>query len=422
MTVSAGDMIRTGLAWLAVQGERRQYGVAYHPLSARMAQDPYPVYAAIRARSRVHRSRLLQAPLFTRYADADAILRDHRTFGTDPRKAALTARQRRHIPPAGELTMLTLDPPDHTRLRALVGKAFTPWRIAALEPRIRAIMGSLLDAVDDPSGFDLITAIAQPLPVTVIAELLGIPAADRDRFKRWSAARARHLEPTVSRRERRAAAAASQAFNAYSRALFAERRRTPRDDILSALVQAEDGGERLSEQEMLNLLRLLLVGGNETAANLIGNGLLALLRHPAELARLRADPGLIPRAVEELLRFDAPIQTTFRRVLADGEVNGVPVRRRETLAVSLGAANRDPAAFPDPHRLDVGREGRPHLAFSRGIHHCLGAPLARLEGRIALELLLERFKRIELLDPAPRFRRTVVLRGLHALPLRCTRA
>ena len=318
--------------------------------------------------------------------------------------------------------MLFLDPPDHTRLRALVNKAFTPRAVNALEPQIRGIMGGLLDDIDDPGGFDLMPAVAQPLPVIVIAEMLGVPPQDREQFKTWSAQRARLLEPTIGRREREAGAAASRAFDAYFRKIIEARRADPRDDILSALVQAEDEGERLTERETLNMLRLLLIAGNETTTNLIGNGVLALLRSPDQLRRLRDDPALIPSAVEELLRFDSPVQTDFRRVLEDCEVNGFPVRKRDNVVLLMGAANRDPDAFDDPDRLDVGRDQGPHLSFGRGIHHCLGAPLARLEGRIALEMLLERFAVIGLATHRPRFRRTIVLRGLESLPIRCAAA
>ncbi|MCY3755767.1 MAG: cytochrome P450 [Alphaproteobacteria bacterium] len=193
----------------------------------------------------------------------------------------------------------------------------------------------------------------------------------------------------------------------------------PRDDIISALAQAEDGGERLSGREMLNILRVLLVGGNETTTNLIGNGMLALLDNPDQLARLRADPDLVPGAVEELLRFDSPAQTTFRRALTDCALNGFEVRARDNVAVLIGAANRDPDVFEEPDRLDVGRAHNPHLSLGRGIHHCLGAPLARLEGRIAFEMLLERFARIDLIGGRPRFHNGIVLRGLRSLPLRC---
>ena len=419
---SVGEAIRSTIVSAVLLRERWQSGVAYNPLSDRMAQDPYPVYAALRARDPVHRSRLINAWMFSRHADVDAILRDYRHFGNDPRDGTLSPRQRAMLPPADEFTMLFLDPPDHTRLRALVNKAFTPKTVNALEPHIRSILATLLDDIEDPGAFDLMQAVAQPLPVIVIAEMLGVPPEDRPQFKVWSAQRARLLEPTIGRREREAGAAASRAFDAYFRSIVEARRAEPRDDILSALVQAEDEGERLTERETLNMLRLLLIAGNETTANLIGNGTLALLRNPEQLRRLRDDPGLIPAAVEELIRFDSPVQTDFRRVLADCEVNGFPVRKRDNIVVLLGAANRDPEMFENPDRLDVGRDQRSHLSFGRGIHHCLGAPLARLEGRIVLEMLLERFSEIGLLTDRPRFHRTIVLRGLESLPLRCVAA
>ena len=419
--ISLEEAVRPMLARAVAAGERWRTGVAWNPLSAAMAQDPYPVYAALRARGTIHRSRLINAWLFARHADADAILRDHRNFANDPRRGTLTRRQEAVLPPADDYTLLFLDPPDHTRLRTLVTKAFTPRAVQDLEARIRAVATALLDAVDEPGAFDLMAALAQPLPVIVIAEMLGVPAEDRDRFKLWSAQRARLLEPTASRRERAVAQNAQQEFDAYFRAIVAMRRRAPRDDILSALAHAEDGGERLSEREMLNILRLLLVAGNETTTNLIGNGMLALLANPDQLARLRDDPGLMPAAVDELLRFDSPVQTTFRRARADCAVNGFEVRERDNVAVLLGAANRDPDAFEEPDRLDVGRAHCPHLSFGRGIHHCLGAPLARLEGRIAFELLLERFARIDLVGPRPKFRSGIVLRGLRSLPVNCRR-
>ena len=423
MTVSSlRDTVRLALAEPVLLRERWRSGVAWNPLSAGMAQDPYPAYAAMRERDPVHRSLLANAWLFTRHADVDAILRDHRRFSSDPRKGTLSPRQRKLLPPEDEFTMLFVDPPDHTRLRALVNKAFARRPVDALESRIRSILASLLDAIEDPAdGFDLMEAVARPLPVIVIAEMLGVPPEDRARFGVWSAQRARLLEPTISMRERRAGDAAQEAFDDYFRAIVAERRAAPRDDILSALAQVEDEGGRLTEREMLNLLRLLLIAGNETTTNLIGNGVLALLRHPGELERLRDDPGLIPGAVDELLRYDSPTQATFRRALSDCEVGGFPLRRRDNLIVLLGAANRDPEAFDDPDRLDVGRGARSHLALGRGIHHCLGDPLARLEGRIVLEALLERFPRIALRAGRPRFRTSIVFRGLHSLPLRCAR-
>ena len=417
--LSVREGVRSGVANLVVLPERWQSGVAYNPLSARMVRDPYPVYAALRARAPVHRSRLLKAWVFTRHADVDAILRDHRRFVNDPRKGTLSSRQRAMLPPPDEFSLLYLDPPDHTRLRALVSKAFSPKAVEAFAPRIRGILGDLLDDIDDPASFDLIKAAAGPLPAIVIAEMLGFPAEDRARFKAWSAQRARLLEPTASRREGEAGKKVSLAFDAYSRPILEERRASPRDDVVSALVGAQERGALLSDREILNLLRLLLAAGSETTTNLIGNGILALLRHPDQLRRLREAPSLIPGAVEELLRFDAPVQTDIRRVLTDCEVNGFPLRKRDTVVPLLGAANRDPEVFDQPDRLDIERRPVPHLAFGSGIHHCLGAPLARLQGRIVLEMLLARFRSMNLLGDRPRFRRSIIFRSLESLPLRC---
>ena len=414
--------IRSVVVGSMLARERLQSGVVFNPLSTRTAQDPYPTYAALRKRDPVHRSRLMNAWLFSRHGDIDMILRDHQRFGNDPRKGTLNRRQRKSLPADEDFTMLFLDPPDHKRLRALVNKAFTPKSVNALETHIRSLLRGLLDDIDDPAGFDLMQAIAQPLPVIVIAEMLGVPPEDRARFKVWSDQRARVLEPMIDAREREVAEAANRSLNDYFMPIIKERRQAPKDDIVSALAQAEEEGDRLTEREMLNMLRLLLIAGNETTTNLIGNGVLALLHNPDQLQRLRDDPSLIPSAVDELLRFDSPVQTDFRRVLEDCEVNGFPLKQRDNIVVLLGAANRDPDVFDRPDELDVGRGDRSHLSFGRGIHHCIGAPLARLEGRIVLEMLLERFSQISLRSERPRFRNSIVLRGLESLPLRCVEA
>ena len=415
--------MRDAIRWVAVgtllMRERWQSGVSYNPLSSEMAQDPYPTYAKLRGRDPVHRSRLMDAWVFSRFADVDAILRDHRHFSSDPRKRVASGR-RASLPNVEEPSMLFLDPPDHTRLRALVNKAFTPRAVAALEPHIRELMTTLLDAVDDPAAFDLMEAVAKPLPVIVIAEMLGIPPEDRAQFAVWSDQRARILEPTLSPDERETADAAMRSLDEYLMPIISARRVDPKDDIISALAQAEEEGDKLTEREVLIMLRLLLVAGNETTTNLIGNGVLALLRHPDQLAALREDPGLIPSAVEELLRFDSPVQVDVRSVLDDCEVNGFRVRRGDNVVTLLGAANRDPDRFEAPDRLDVRRGDQNHLAFGRGIHHCLGAPLARLEGRVVLQALIDRFSSLRLLEDRPAFRSSVALRGLLALPVSAT--
>ena len=414
--------LRALAAGAATAPERWRSGVAYNPLSARMLRDPYPTYTRLRDRAPVHRSRLLGAWVFTRYADVEAVLRDYRRFSNRPNRVALSRRRRSFRPPRADWTMLFLDPPDHTRLRALVNQAFTPRAVDALEPHIRTVMGELVDAVDDPSGFDLMRAVAGPLPVIVIAEMLGVPPEDRARFRQWSNARARILEPLIGTRERERALAAGEALDAYFLPIIRARRREPRDDIVSALAQAEEESDSLSEREMLTMLRLLLIAGNETTTNLIGNGMLALLEHPEQLELLREDPGRIPAAVEELLRFDTPVQLDLRGVVDDCEVHGVPLRRGDAAVLAIGAANRDPEVFDDPERLDVERARGSNISFGRGVHHCLGAPLARLEARVALEVLLERYSSLRPIGQRPAFRRAIVLRGLASLPVRAVPA
>jgi cytochrome P450 len=410
-------MLRPFVIRAMVAREWWQSGVTYNPLSPRVYTDPYPTYAALRSKDPVHWSPLLDSWVVARYADVDAILRDHRRFANDPRTRSPARGRRAESAELAEPSMLFLDPPDHTRLRALVSKAFTPQTIQAMAPRIRVVMADLLDQIVDPRAFDLMEAIAHPLPVIVIAELLGVPPQDRVQFKLWSDARARTLEPTSTPREREAAVRAGQALDAYFLRIITARRTAPRHDLISALVAVEDAGETLSERELLIMLRLLLVAGNETTTNLIGNGMLALLQHPEQLQALREDPSLLPTAVEELLRYDSPVQVDGRTAHEDVEMGGRHFRKGQRITVLIGSANHDADVFPDPERLDITRKVTSHIAFGRGIHHCLGAPLARLEGRIAFEILLERFPHLGLLTERPTFKDNVVLRGLQVLPI-----
>ena len=416
MALSLKQAVRKAAVQAMLMRERLESGIAYNPVARRNTQDPYPAYAALRDKGQAHRSRLLNAWIFGRYRDVDAILRDWQHFSNDGSKAAAPGK-RTVMPAPGAPSMLSLDPPDHRRLRSLVSKAFTPRAVNALEPHVRSLMHELLDGVEDLSGFDLMEAVAKPLPVIVIAEMLGVPPEDRARFRGWSDRRARILEPTISQTEREDAVRAADALDAYFAPIVEERRADPQDDILSGLAQAEEEGDRLDEREMLTMLRLLLIAGNETTVNLIGNGMLALLRHPEQLQRLRDDPSLIPSAVEELLRYDSPVQLDLRRVVEDCDVNGFPVKRGDDIVLLIGGANRDPEQFEDPDGLDVGRSESSHISFGRGIHACIGAPLARLEARIAIEMLLERFSSIRLSGPPPRFRGSIVLRGLESLPV-----
>ena len=419
MTAQVAERLRSVLIDLLLLPERRRSGAAFNPLCPRTAQDPYPVYEALRTRAPVHRSRLFRGWVLTRHADVNAVLGDHRRFGSDPRNGSIPVLRKAMLPPPEEYTMLMLDPPHHTRVRALASTVFTQGTGAGLEPCIRRHLATLLGEIADPSSFDFVKSVARPLPLIVIAEMLGVPPADRARFGCWSARGTRFLEPMLGIREWWAGKAACQAFDAYFRRIIRQRRASPRDDMLSALVLARDEEAGLSDRETLNVLRALVAAGVEIAAALIGNGIHALIRHPEQLERLRADPALIPRAVEEILRFDSPVQADFRYVLTDCDVNGQALRQGENVVLLLGAANRDPEAFEDPNRFDVGRDPMAHLAFGRGIHSCLGAQLARLLGRIVIEMLLERFRSMEIAGHDPRFRPGVVLRGLESLPVRC---
>jgi cytochrome P450 len=391
--------IRALLAW-----ERLESGVVYNPLAARLRADPYPFYAELRSKDPVHRMRLQDAWALTDHADIDMVLRDNRRFGN-------AGRDFGYIP---QVSMLDLDPPEHTKLRSLVAHGFAPRSVAALEPRIRETVAGLLAAVGGRRRFDLIADIAFPLPVIVIAELLGVPPADRERFNEWSNIVSLIVDPLLDEHQiRRVRRAVDEVFE-YFEAVARERRRDPRDDLVSALVTAEVDGERLERDDLLVNLLLVLVAGNETTRNLIGNGVLALLRNPDQLKKLSDDPLLLSGAIDELLRFDSPVQLDSRIARESIELRGRQIKPGQRVLCLLGAANRDPQAFPDPDRLDVSRAAANHLAFGRGVHYCLGAPLARLEGRLVFEALLPRLDTMRLAEE-PRYRDQVTLRGLESL-------
>jgi cytochrome P450 len=397
-----------------------QSGVTYNPMSPRVYLNPYSKYAELRAKAPLHWSPILEAWVATRYADVDAILRDHKRFSSDPRRRQRTRAPRTTVDNPGGQSMLFVDPPEHTRLRALVSKAFTPQAIVALTPRIQAIVQELLDQIPEPSHFDLIDTLAYPLPVIVMAELLGIPPQDRARFKHWSDRRARVLEPTITPAEIQEANRAAHELDAYFREVIRARRLEPRDDLISTLVATEEAGDKLTLDELLVMLRLLLIAGNETTTNLIGNGMLALLHHPDQLQKLRAHPDLMDTAVEEMLRYDTTVQLDFRTALEDVEIGGQRITKGQGIMLLLGAANHDPEVFHSPEQFDITRREASHLSFGRGVHHCLGAPLARTEARLAFTGLLERFSDIRLLTEHPPFKDNVVLRGLRSLPIGAT--
>jgi cytochrome P450 len=291
-----------------------------------------------------------------------------------------------------------------------VNKAFTPRQVETMRPRIEAVVDELLDEAGE-GRIDIMAAVADPLPTVVIAEMLGVPAQDRARFKQWSDAVARQLEPTTQRDEHVAAFKANSELREYFDEIIEQRRAEPQDDLISALIAAEEEGDKLTREEMVSTLVLILVAGNETTTNLIGNGLLALLRHPDQLERLRDDPGLMENAVEEMLRYDSPVQTDGRTAIEDVVVGGREIEAGQQVVLLLGAANHDPAVFDDPGRLDLGRDAREHVAFARGNHYCLGSPLARAEGQIAFDRLLERYSEMRL-AAEPEFKDHIVLRGM----------
>jgi cytochrome P450 len=397
--------------------------VQYNPFIPEVHANPYPMYARLRAEDPIHWSPLMEAWVLTRYDDVVAVLTDSR-FSADRRRARNRfadeiARREEEFGPFGRTrTMLTSDPPEHTRLRRLVSKAFTPRMVEGLRPRIQAIVDELLDDAAQNGRMDVIRDLAYPLPVIVIAEMLGVPPEHRDQFKHWSDEIVGVLGgPLVPQETLERSRVAVHELAGYLQSVIAERRREPREDLVSGLIAAEEQGQILSEDEMLATAMLLLVAGNETTTNLIGNGMLGLLRSPDQLDRLRADPSLVATAVEELLRYDGPVQATGRVAMEELEIGGQRVTPGQAVLTVLGAANRDPAQFERPDELDLDRQPNEHVAFGDGIHFCLGAPLARAEGQIAFETLLRRFAHPHLETDSLQWGGSFILRGLTSLPI-----
>lgn len=414
--------------WWNRNGESSPAGVP-HFASPQFKADPFPFYAKLRAEAPVFQTVLPMgepAWLITRYDDAVAVLKDER-FAKD-RTNAMTpsqlARQPwfRKVLPALQRQLLSSDPPKHTRLRALVSKAFTPRLVEEMRERIQGIIDELLLPIETRSELDVVTDFALPLPTIVIAEMLGVPVAHRHRFHRWSNAL---LAASHSSWRMLVAVPNALLFMRYLRGLIKRRRLEPRDDLVSSLVRAEEAGDRLSEDELVAMVLLLLVAGHETTVNLISSGLLALLEHPAEMEKLRRDPSLIKPAIEELLRFTSPVDlATERYAREDVTLRGVTIPRGALVHVALASANRDEQVFANADTLDITREPNRHLAFGLGTHFCLGAPLARLEGQLALVTLLQRLPDLRLAMPLARlrWRRGLLIRGLERLPLAFGRA
>lgn len=386
--------------------------------------NPHALYAQMRDEDPVHCAIGPQTGrqfwFLTRYEDCAAALRDPR-FGKQIDKHFTPEEVR--VMWGGESDarfdvinrhLLNLDPPDHTRLRALVHKAFTPRIVENLRGRVQQIAEEYAAAMQGKTQVDLIESYALPVPITVIAELLGIPVSDRDKFRQWT-------NVLLFSADAEAGATAAMEFGMYMHEMIDVRQKAPRDDLLSGLVQAEEAGDKLNREELLSMIFLLLVAGHETTVNLIGNGTLALIQHPDQKQKLIENPLLVRSAVEEMLRYNGPVETpTIRFSFEDVEIGGKVVPRGQIIMPALLAANRDPAVFPDPNRFDIMRDPNPHIAFGLGIHYCVGAPLARLEGAIAFNTLLKHFPDIDLAVPVEQLEWTenLLIHGMRALPVR----
>lgn len=392
----------------------------FNPFLPSFRGDPYPHYRQLREQQPAYVHRVFRALVLSRHADISLVLKDS-TFSVN-RSGML------ELPPFGAMrpraketvlsALLMTDPPDHTRIRGLVNKAFTPRRVDALRPRIASIVDGLLEPLGKSGEFDFVRDFAVPMPITVIAELLGVPPSDRDRFKSWSTVLSVLLDPLASEYGIPEFEESFDDMANYFSSLFEQRRREPRDDLLSALVAAEEAGDQLNSSELLSVCALILGAGHETTTNLLGNAVVALLRNPGERKRLADDPGLIESAVDEFLRYDCPVQVTDRIATHSIEVAGHRLEPGNVVMLLLGAGNRDPQVFSDPDRLDLSRSENRHLSFGQGMHFCLGAQLARVEAQIALNALLARYPEFRGSPDPPAWKSSFVLRGPASLPLR----
>jgi unspecific monooxygenase len=394
---------------------------AFDPWDPAFVADPYPAYEELRARGRVHYYEPTNQWLVPHHADVSALLRDRRLGRTYQHRFTHEDFGRTAPPPEHEPFhvlndhgMLDLEPPDHTRIRRLVSKAFTPRTVERLKPYVEGLAGELVDRLVRAGGGDLLTDVAEPLPVSVIAEMLGIPESERAPLRPWSADICGMYELNPSEEVARKAVRASEEFTAYLRGLIEDRRKEPADDLISGLIAAHDEGDRLTEQEMISTCVLLLNAGHEATVNSTVTGWWTLFRHPGQLAALRADHTLIPTAVEELLRYDTPLQLFERWVLDDIEIDGTTVPRGAEVAMLFGSANRDAEVFADPETLDLSRAENPHISFSAGIHYCIGAPLARLELAASMRALLTKAPALRLTEEPVR-KPNFVIRGLEGL-------
>lgn len=395
--------------------EMARSGATYNPLSRSVIQDPYGTYAKLRERSPVHRSAILGSWVLTRYEDVLAAAKDHERFSNDPRWREAT---RSVLAPApDDYSILLVDPPEHTRLRRCAAKAFTRARLKALNETIARTAAELIDRAARRRTIDWIAEVAEPLAMRVMLAMLGLSGDERRRWESWSRRRARLLELIATRRERRTAHAAGSEIRRYFMSLLRERTQSREDDAISTLARLAAAGEGISMVEACDMLSVLMIAGNETTTHLVGNGMLALVRNPAQMRRLRQEPDRVRDAIDEMLRFDSPVQTDFRIAKADVNVRGRKIGTGDGVILLTGSANRDEAAFENADTFDITRKGPGHASFGYGVHRCIGAELARMEASAIFTEALGALGTIELTAREPYYRTSTVIRGLAEFPL-----
>jgi len=420
--VSLATITRKIGAPILLTRERLESGVSYNLLSKEQRANPYPTYRQLRTKDPVHWSELAQAWFLSRYSDVVKVMSDPRfsvvgALEKSNKRMGVNWDSKSPFIRVSSRWMLMVDPPDHTRLRGLINKALTPRAVERMRQRITEVTNSLLDVVQDNGRMDAVGAFGDPMPVIVFASFFGLPPEDHQQLKLWANTIGKAIDPVFGPELlQRIDQAVGEAIQ-YFQDRIEERRRDPHDDLLSALVAAEDASEKLSQEELMSTCILLLVAGTETTTNLIGNSIYALLRNPGQMRRLREDPSLIETAVEEFLRYETPVQLTGRVAGEDVEIRGKRIRQGQPVGLLMGAANRDPDEFKHPDQLDIGRTPDRHSAFSFGPHYCVGSPLARLEAQVAITTLLERMPKLQLRTSDFEWRDTLNNRGLKTLPV-----
>ena len=391
-------------------------GASYNPLSARVIQNPYRTYAGLRRHSPVHRSAILGSWVLTRYEDVLTAARDHERFSNDPRWRRATTSV---LPPApDDYSILLVDPPEHTRLRKVVAEVFSRTQLKALNENIQDTARQLIGQAARRELIDWIGDVAAPASMRVMLSMMAIPESDHEQWEFWSRERARLLEMIATRQQRKTAHLAGAEIQRYFERLLQDRMQSTEPDAISVLARHAAEGERISATEACDMLMVLMIAGNETTTNLIGNGMLALLRHPEQMQLLRDEPSRIRDAINEMLRYDSPVQTDFRIARADMALRGRKIRTGDGVILLTGSANRDESAFENADTLDITRKGPRHLSFGHGVHHCIGAELARMEATAIFTEALRKLATMELAGGEPRYRTSTVIRGLSSLPLR----